>query len=157
MPVLPIVANLFVGVVAFATLPLSAQWQNVKTPRVPRRPNGTPELTAPAPKMADGKNPDLSGIWNPIRVPCTPSGIGADFGCSDVPLGVPIGLFDVTASGSEEGQPRSERTRWKPRRHRIGTAVGRSKDSHLSGIWNPVRMFCTPSGIVQSSLVLTFR
>jgi hypothetical protein len=55
--------------------------------------------------MGDGKTPDLSGIWNPIRVPCTPSSIGADFGCSDVPLGVPIGLFDVTANVSEEGQP----------------------------------------------------
>jgi len=54
--------------------------------------------------MADGKTPDLSGIWNPIRMPCTPSGIGAVFGCSDVPLGVPIGLFDVTATGSEDGQ-----------------------------------------------------
>ena len=26
------------------------------------------------------------------------------FGCSDIPLGVSIGLFDVTANGSEEGQ-----------------------------------------------------
>jgi hypothetical protein len=33
------------------------------------------------------------------------SGIGAVFGCSDVPLGVPIGLFDVTATESENGQP----------------------------------------------------
>ena len=105
MPVRPIVANLVSGVIAFATLPLSGQWQDVRTPRVPRRPNGTLDRTAPMPKMADGKTPDLSGVWNPIRIPCTPTGIGADFGCSDVPLGVPIGLFDVTASGSEEGQP----------------------------------------------------
>ena len=97
--------NLVVGVVALATWPLSAQWQDVKTPGVPRHANGTPDLSAPAPKLADGKTPDLSGIWNPIRVPCTPSGIGRDFGCSDVPLGVPIGLFDVTDTGSEEGKP----------------------------------------------------
>jgi hypothetical protein len=96
---------LVLGAVAIATLPLCAQWQEVKTNRVPRRPDGKPDLTAPAPKIADGKTPDFSGIWNPIRVPCTPSGVGAAFGCSDVPLGVPIGLFDVTATGSEEGQP----------------------------------------------------
>jgi hypothetical protein len=93
------------GAVAFATLPLWAQWQDVKTNRVPRGSDGKPNLSAPAPKMADGKTPDLSGIWDPIRLPCTPSGIGAIFGCSDVPLGVPIGLFDVTATGSENGQP----------------------------------------------------
>src|SRR5438067_9432543 len=100
-----ITRRLVLGTVALAALPLSAQWQDVKTRRVPRGPNGKVDLTAPAPKMPGGKTPDFSGIWNPIRVPCTPSGIGAVFGCSDVPLGVPIGLFDVTATGSEDGQP----------------------------------------------------
>src|SRR5205823_12934848 len=95
-----VMGNLVVGAVALAILPLSAQWQNVKTKRVPLGPDGKPDLAAPAPKMANGNIPDFSGIWNPIRVPCTPSGVGAVFGCSDVPLGVPIGLFDVTATGS---------------------------------------------------------
>jgi hypothetical protein len=105
MPTRSITGNLVLGAVAFATLPLWAQWQDVKTSRVPRGPDGKPDLSAPAPKMADGKTPDFSGIWDPIRVPCTPTGIGAIFGCSDVPLGVPIGLFDVTATGSENGKP----------------------------------------------------
>ena len=105
MPAQSVKGNVAVGVVALAILPLSAQWLDVKTKRVPRSPDGKPDFTAPTPKMADGSTPDFSGIWNPIRVPCTPSGIGAVFGCSDVPLGVPIGLFDVTATGSQEGQP----------------------------------------------------
>src|SRR4051812_29389219 len=105
MPARSITRSLVLGVLALATLPLSAQWQDVKTKRVPRGPDGKVNLRAHAPTLADGKTPDFSGIWNPIRVPCTPSGIGAVFGCSDVPLGVPIGLFDVTATGSEEGQP----------------------------------------------------
>jgi hypothetical protein len=96
--------SLVLGAIAFAAAPLCAQWEDVKTGHVPRGPNGKPNLNAPAPKMPDGKTPDLSGIWNPIRMPCTPDRIGRIFGCSDVPLGVPIGLFDVTANGSEDGQ-----------------------------------------------------
>ena len=42
----------------------SAQWANKKTPGVPRTADGKLNLSAPAPKLPDGK-PDLSGIWNP--------------------------------------------------------------------------------------------
>lgn len=92
------------GAVAFAMLPLSAQWPEVKTKRVPLAQNGRPNLAAPAPKTADGKTPDFSGIWNSIKVPCEGSSAGAVFGCTDVPFGVPVGIFDVTATGSKEGQ-----------------------------------------------------
>lgn len=90
-----------------AILPLSAQWTDIKTKGVPFGPDGKPNLKAPVPKMADGKTPDFSGVWNGIKVPCTEraGGVGAVFGCSDVPFGVPIGLMDVTANGTEDGQP----------------------------------------------------
>jgi hypothetical protein len=42
--------------------PLAAQWFHYPMPRVPRLPDGKPNLSAPAPKTADGK-PDLSGVW----------------------------------------------------------------------------------------------
>jgi len=65
-------------------LPAAAQWPDVKTPGVPRLPDGKPNLTAPAPKTADGK-PDLSGIWEPNGIKYLIN-IAADLKPADVPF-----------------------------------------------------------------------
>ncbi len=49
-------------VVVFSGMPAGAQWLNYPTPGMPHTKDGKPDLTAPAPKLADG-TPDLSGIW----------------------------------------------------------------------------------------------
>lgn len=41
---------------------VAAQWITIKTPDVPRLPNGTPNLKARSPRAPDG-HPDLSGLW----------------------------------------------------------------------------------------------
>lgn len=57
-----------------------AQWPSYPTAGEPRTPDGKPNLTAPAPKAADG-HPDLSGIWDrgipPGGPPPPPVGFGA--------------------------------------------------------------------------------
>lgn len=42
---------------------LSAQWLNYPTAGVPKKPDGSPNLEAPAPRTAGG-HPDFSGIWD---------------------------------------------------------------------------------------------
>ncbi len=60
--------KLFVAALALlaGSMPASAQWLDRSWPDIPRTADGTPDLTAPAPRGPDG-HPDLSGVWNGPR------------------------------------------------------------------------------------------
>jgi hypothetical protein len=62
--------------------PLAAQWLNHATPGIPRKPDGKPNLAAPALRTPDGK-PDLSGLWNRIS-PKYARNIAADLKPEDI-------------------------------------------------------------------------
>ena len=51
-------------VAAVTILPATWQWLKIPAATVPKGPDGKPNLSAPAPRLFDGK-PDLSWIWNP--------------------------------------------------------------------------------------------
>lgn len=65
-----------------------AQWPHSVSKRTPRKPDGSVDLSAPAPRTAQGK-PDLSGLWeqySEAQMPKYLLNLAADMKPGDVPL-----------------------------------------------------------------------
>ena len=90
--------GLFILFIAF-TPSLSAQWPRYRTPGIPRTPTGEPDLSAPAPRTADGK-PDLSGLWRAGQAPGLPRETE-----TPEPGGPPLANFGNIAAGMKDGLP----------------------------------------------------
>jgi hypothetical protein len=90
--------GLFVATLTNAP-PVVAQWPNHPSARLPRTPDGKPNLSAPAPRTADGKV-DFSGVWNYAGV------LGFRGGPPPPPPGTPVqATFWNIEAGFKEGLP----------------------------------------------------
>ena len=122
----------FVTLVAILSTVLSAhlhaQWLAYPTAGVPRLPDGSPNLQAPAPRTPDGK-PDFSGIWEPEKNrPCPPEG------CAD--MQVPLEFVNIGTS-LKDGPP-----------YQPWAAEIRKTRAEQNGKDDPVSR-CLPGGIVK--------
>lgn len=107
---------------------VDAQWLQYPTSGVPRLPNGSPNLAAPAPRTADGK-PDFSGLWEPEKNrPCP-----AD-GCAD--MQIPLEFLNIGFS-LKDGPP-----------YQPWALETRNSRTEQNGKDDPVSR-CLPGGIVK--------
>lgn len=111
----------------FATS-LAAQWVTYPTKGLPKKADGSPNLSAPTPRAADG-HPSLAGIWmQEQNRPCDPDG------CRDLPTSEEF--FDIghSVKGGLPFQP------WS------AALVAQRKADNAKDDPDP---FCLPQGIVK--------
>jgi hypothetical protein len=89
MPRAAVIACVFAALIGVPTLG-SGQWLRYPTDGIPRKADGKPDLTAPAPRLPDG-HPDLSGLWHAAQPRQCVNAAGQSTPCGIEIGGSPLG------------------------------------------------------------------
>jgi hypothetical protein len=129
------------------TTPLSGQWLNRPDPRIPRARDGKPNLSAPAPRAANGV-PDLSGVWAAQPSAEFARQLGVDPAAN--PLGADLQFISMYAINMlSDFKPGEEPIRPEAAailRQRLANSGKDAPTSH-----------CLPGGVPFSSLIAPFK
>jgi hypothetical protein len=129
-------AGILAALLTLLAAPLCAQWITYPTKGLPRKADGSPNLTAPAPRTSDG-HPDLSGIWmTEQNRPCDPEG------CRDLPVSEQFFNIGYEVKGGLPFQP------W------AAELVRKRMEDNAKDDPDP---FCLPQGIMKMHTAPTMR
>jgi hypothetical protein len=135
----PLFAVMVLALASALEAPVAGQWFKYPVPGIPRTASGAVDVTAPAPRTADG-HPDLSGVWLAANhLPCPPLLRDGNDCQEKTPLSAWAYHIDAGMQGGLPYQP------WAKALAAQRSADNSADDPHVKCLpSNPPRMYTLP-------------